>query len=125
MKFGRIVTAVSAAGLLAVLVGGPTSVAVAEEKNLEEMVQNAKTPADHEAIAKLYDDEAARARSKAEEHRKMGGRYTHYESGTPTTQGVHFDMPKHCENLTKSDEQAAKEAEAMAAAHRAMAKNAK
>ena len=125
MKFGKIVTAVSAAGLLAVLVGGPTSVAVAEEKNIEELVQNAKTPADHEAIAKLYDEEAATARSKAEEHRKMGAKYTHFESANSKTQGVHFDMPKHCQNLTKSYEQAAKEADAMAAAHRQAAKNAK
>ena len=124
MKLARVGTAVAAAGLLAVLVGAPTYTAAAE-KNIEELVQNAKTPADHEAIAKLYDEEAAMARKKAEEHRKMGARYTHYESGNPKTQLAHFDMPKHCANLTKSYEQAAKEAESMAAAHREAAKNAK
>jgi hypothetical protein len=124
MKLARVGSTVAAAGLLAVLVGAPTCTAAAE-KNIEELVQNAKTPADHEAIAKLYDEEAATARSKAEEHRKMGAKYTHFESANSKTQGVHFDMPKHCQNLTKSYEQAAKEAEAMAAAHREAAKNAK
>ena len=125
MKRAGLGTAVAAAGLLAVLVGGPTYTAAADEKNIEELVQNAKTPADHEAIAKLYEEEAAKARAKAEEHRKMGARYTHYESGNPKTQLAHFDMPKHCANLTKSYEQAAKEAEAMAKAHREAAKTSK
>jgi hypothetical protein len=117
--------AVLVAGLLAAaLVGAPTFTA-ADDKAMEDMVQNAKTAADHEAIAKMYDEEAAAAKKKAEEHTKMGARYKHYESGNPKTQGVHFDMPKHCANLVKSYEAAAKEAEEMASAHRAMAKGVK
>jgi hypothetical protein len=125
MKLARIGLVVSTAGLFAMLVGAPTWTAAAEEKNIEELVQNAKTAADHEALAKLYDEEAAKARKKAEEHRKMGARYTHFESGNPKTQLAHFDMPKHCANLTKSYEEAAKEADAMATAHREAAKAAK
>ena len=110
------------AGLLAALVSAPTFTTAEDDKNLEALVANAKTAADHEAIAKIYDEEAAKARAKAEEHRKMGAKYTHFESANPKTQGVHFDMPKHCANLVKSYEAVAKEAEEMATAHRAMAK---
>jgi hypothetical protein len=117
---GRIGIAVLAAGLLAALVGVPAM--AASDKEIATLVENAKTAADHEAIAKLYDEEAATARKKADEHRKMGAKYTHFEAGNPKVQLAHFDMPKHCENLAKSYEAAAKEAEDMAAAHRATAK---
>ena len=112
-------------GLLAALVSAPTFTAAADDKAIEEMVQNAKTAADHEAIAKMYDEEAAAAKKKAEEHTKMGARYKHYEANNPKVYAPHFDMPKHCANLVKSYEAAAKEAEDMATAHRAMAKAAK
>jgi hypothetical protein len=126
MTSRRIGMAVFVAGLLTVLGRAPTfTAAAADDKNLEELVQNAKTAADHEAIAKLYDDEAAMARKKAAEHRKMGAEYTHFAAGGTKGQLAHFDMPKHCSSLVKSYENAAKEAEAMAAAHREAAKLAK
>ena len=125
MTLKRTGKAVAAVGLVVLLGGAPTFSAAADDKNIEELVQNAKTAADHEAIAKLYDEEAVAARKKAEEHRKMGARYTHFEAGNPKVQLAHFDMPKHCANLVKSYEAAAKDAEAMAAGHREMAKTAK
>jgi hypothetical protein len=121
----RIGMVVFAAGLLAALSGTPSISTAAGDENLEALVENAKTAADHEAIAKIYDDEAVKARAKAEEHRKMGAQYTHFEAGGTKGQLAHFNMPKHCANLVKSYEDAAKEAEEMAAAHRGAAKAAK
>lgn len=117
--------AVAALGVIAALAGGPTVATAADAANIEELVANAKTAADHEAIAKLYEDEAATARKKADEHRKMGARYTHFEAGNPKAQLAHFNMPKHCASIVKNYEAAAKDAEAMAAGHREMAKTVK
>jgi hypothetical protein len=125
MMLRRIGMAVFAAGLLTALVGAPSFTAAADEADLAALVENAKTAADHEAIAKLYDEEAAAARKKVAEHQKMGDSYKHVPAFNPKTQLAHFDMPKHCASLVKSYESAAKEAEEMAAAHRAAAKAAK
>src|SRR5262245_24752711 len=45
--------------------------AAQEEKSIEQMLTEAKTPADHEAIAAYYDKEAQEAHSKHAEHQKM------------------------------------------------------
>lgn len=49
--------------------------AAGEPVDIEKMILEAKTPADHEAIAAYYDQQAADARAKAAEHRKMGESY--------------------------------------------------
>jgi hypothetical protein len=125
MRLRTIAIAVSAAGLLALLVCAPTFAAAADESDIEQMVQNAKTPADHEAIAKFYDQEAADARKKAAEHRKMGDGYKHVAPFGMKGQHSGYDMPKHCANLVRSYDAAAKDSEAMAAAHRKMAQAAR
>ena len=50
-------------------------VAAAQTFNLEKAVTEAKTPADHEAIASYYDKEAATAKDKAAEHRRLAENY--------------------------------------------------
>jgi len=89
--------------------------------DIEEMIASAKTPADHEAIAAYFDKQAADAKAKAEEHRKMGESYK--KGGGALAEKTHFH--EHCEALVKIYNQAAKDYAAMAAAHRDMAKKAK
>ena len=120
----RSIGMVSAAALLAVLVGAPTFSAAADEKNIEELVQNAKTAADHEAIASYYDAEAAAAKKKAAEHQQMGESYKAQGSAIGKGLGA-SSMPQHCETLTKSFEQEAAQYQAMAKVHRDLAKAAK
>src|ERR1700674_4125480 len=43
--------------------------------SMDRMVTQAKTPADHEKLAKMYDAEAAKARASAEMHHKMAEAY--------------------------------------------------
>ena len=93
----------------------------AEEVDIEKRIVEAKTPADHEAIAAYYDQQAAAAREKAAEHRKMGESYK--KAGGALAHKTHFH--EHCESLVRIYESAAKDYAAMAAAHRQMAKNAK
>jgi len=90
----------------------------AQEADLEQMIANAKTPADHEAIAAYYDREAADNDSKAEFHRKLAKTYADLHV-KPS------DMRNHCEQMAKYFEGAAKDAKLLAAEHREMAKKAK
>jgi hypothetical protein len=107
--------------VLAVTVGPtlPVGRALAtEETGIATMIANAKTPQDHEAIAAYYDKQAAEARAKADEHRKMGEAYK--KGGGALASKTHFH--EHCEALTRSYLSEAKDYEALAATHRAMAK---
>jgi hypothetical protein len=87
------------------------------DANLGEMIANAKTPADHEAIAAFYDKEAADAEAKAKLHHAVHKNYESFKM-KPT------EMAHHCDELGKYFERGAAEAKALAAAHRAMAKEA-
>jgi hypothetical protein len=89
--------------------------------DLPSAIANAKTPADHEAIAAYYDAQAKAAREKVEQHRAMASAYKGHPApaGSKTTHsGVFSSMPSHCDDLVKMNESARKEYEAMAAAHR-------
>ncbi len=89
-----------------------------QEANLEQMIANAKTPADHEAIATYYDREAADNASTAEFHRKLAKTYADLHI-KPT------DMRHHCEEMAKYFAGVARDAKLLAAEHREMAKKAK
>ena len=79
----------------------------------------AKTPADHEAIAKSYDAEAVAADAKATAHESMAKTYR--TGGAP--KGSHTAMAGHCEKLVKQYRGVAEENRLLAAAHRQMAKD--
>ena len=79
-------------------------VAEAQTFNLEKAVTEAKTPADHEAIASYYDKEAATAKDKAAEHRRLAENYrTQAASGRAPLQ----PMGLHCQQLAQTYESAA------------------
>jgi hypothetical protein len=96
----------------------------AEDVDIFQKLQSAKTAADHEAIAKYYEDQAAAAKKKAAEHQRMGESYRGMGTATGKTSGVSA-MPEHCASLTKSFNQEAAQYEAMAKVHRDLAKAAK
>lgn len=88
-------------------------------------VQAAKTAADHEAIAKIYDAKAAEATKEAADHRRMGEAYKGL-SGTVTGKGYATSaMPQHCDAIAKAYDAEAENFKAMAHAHRDLAKAAK
>jgi hypothetical protein len=89
--------------------------------DMADMVKNAKTAADHEALAAMYDKEAADAKARAAEHRQMAQTYkSNMGRGTGSSA-----MPQHCASLAKSFDQEAAMYENMAATERAEAKRAK
>lgn len=87
----------------------------------EAQIAAARTPADHEAIAKAYDADAAAAEDMASKHQAMGRAYR--SAGGPKKTGPN-PMERHCERLVKSYTDAAADYRALAAEHRSMAQDA-
>jgi hypothetical protein len=94
------------------------SPALAQNSDIVQMVANAKTAADHEAIAQYYDREAASAKANAALHRSQAETYEKLRIKPP-------DMIHHCREIAKDFDRIAREADDLAVAHRAMAKAAK
>ena len=74
------------------------------------LLKNAKAPLEHHRISMYYKQEASRLQQDADFHRAYANIYG-------KGQGL-----AHCTNLAKLDEQAAKEANALALIHEDMAK---
>jgi|SRR5215813_2352861 len=116
------VTVLLAAGLVALAAAGlPTVRAYAQQpvvtaENLNDMVANAKTAADHEAIAAFYKQLAEKDRKDAEVHKSWAETYKKLKLSKPV------GMARMCNATAKYDLQAAEQAEELAKAHEEMAK---
>jgi hypothetical protein len=111
--------------LATLLVAAPAAVRALDAADLPRAVQSAKTPADHEAIAAYFDEQAKAARAEAAHHRDLAAIYGKEPPVSPKggeTHAFHRQMAQHCDALAKEYEQAAKDYASMAAAHRAKAK---
>ncbi|EGW20299.1 hypothetical protein [Methylobacter tundripaludum] len=80
-------------------------------------VQNASSKADHEALAKHYEEAAEEMRLKAEEHKKL---LSQYQSKSYLYGRQAEDFKAHCERLIDVYEKAAEENLSMAKMHRQM-----
>jgi hypothetical protein len=89
--------------------------------DLEKAITEAKTAADHEAIASYYEREAATAKDKAAEHHRLAETY---RSMAATGRAPLQPMGLHCEQLVRTYESEATENAALATAHRQMAREA-
>ena len=87
-------------------------------QQLNDLIKNAKEPADHEKLATYYRQEAARLKQEAQEH-ELAAKI--YGASGQTKPSVANGAP-HCDMWAKLDTEAAKEAEALAAVHASMAK---
>jgi hypothetical protein len=122
----RVTLLTAAIAVLAVGVSLP-----AEEKDkplshseLKSLVGAAETKADHERIAQHFDAEADRYEAEAKEH---GDLAAFYEKHTPSGAKYPGGMKtfQHCDSVSKSLTQAAKDSRALASEHREMGKGAK
>ena len=100
----------------------PFSSAAAEKgmEHMEQMITEAKTPTDHEALAAFYEKEAQEARQKQAEHQQMSEAYAKIPVLKTKTGAV-----THCNAIAKKYAEIAKEDEALAKMHKEMAKSAK
>jgi hypothetical protein len=92
--------------------------AVVTDGNLEEMITNAKTPADHEAIAAYYEQEAAETKKKADLHRRAAESYRKMNIEKPV------GMANMCDGIAAMWDKIAADNSKLAEAHQEMAKKA-
>ncbi|SDY17688.1 hypothetical protein [Nitrosomonas sp. Nm58] len=86
--------------------------------DMTQAIQNAKTAADHEALARHYEGVAKDLQSKAQEYKKM---LEKYEINAPYYGRRAQDLQEHTGALIRLYEQAAKANMDMADSHRKMA----
>lgn len=107
--------AMMSAGAVAILLSGAAM--AAEPVVTPAQISAAKTPADHEAIAKAYDAEAASLEAKAAQHEQMAKAY----SSMASKKGMgSASMHAHCATLARQYSEAAAENRELAKQHRAM-----
>lgn len=87
--------------------------------DMDQAVHNAKSRADHEALAQHYEDVAQEMRSKVEEHKKILSEYEREPWLLGRQVATGFDV--HCKNLIRIYSQAAAENLEMAKMHREIA----
>ncbi|MER0170246.1 MAG: hypothetical protein A4S08_05180 [Proteobacteria bacterium SG_bin4] len=90
--------------------------------DMAQAVQTAKTRADHEALAKYYEDAAKETQAKLQEHQKM---YEEYEAHRQYYGRRGLDMDAMCRALIHFYGQATEKNMEMAESHRKMAAEAK
>ena len=103
--------------LLSLVLAGCASGPNAPSPELLQRIEAARTRGDHEALATHYNQEAAKARAIADNHRKMAKSY----QGNLAGGRGGASMPAHCNAIVRSQEGIATEYEGMAAAHRQFA----
>jgi len=86
--------------------------------DMSQAVQSASTKADHQALAKHYEQTADEMQLKVDEHKKLLKQY-HAKSYLYGRQAEVFE--KHCQMLINAYQNAVTANRAMAEAHRAMA----
>ena len=107
--------------LLGAILAGSVSAQTAASPELLQRIEAARTPADFEALATYYEQQAAAAHGIAEQHRKMAKSYQAMIAGG---RGA-ASMPAHCNAIAAKNDGLAKDYEAMAVAYRQLAKPAK
>ncbi len=120
MKMRKMIGVMMAVSLTVGALGYFSAGGAEEGKGVEQMISEAKTPAEHEAISTYYEKEAQAAHQKHAEHQKMSDSYATIPVLKTKTGAV-----AHCNTIAKKYEQIAKEYEALAKLHKNMAKSAK
>ena len=94
------------------------------DANVIQRIEQSRTPADHEAIAGYYEDQARQAERQARRFQGTRRHYAHYPPGVYYPIGTNAGMLQHYDQLIGSYVQAAKEGHAMAEWHRGLAERA-
>jgi hypothetical protein len=104
-----------AAASLPTIRAGAQPTAVTDD-NLNQMIASAKAPADHEAIAAYYEQQAASAKKNAELHRNTADTYRKLKMGKPV------DMARMCDGIAAMWDKIAADDLKLAKEHHRMAK---
>jgi hypothetical protein len=90
--------------------------ALVTDDNLDQMIASAKTPAEHDAIAAFYEQQATEAKKKAELHRNTADTYRKLKVSKPV------GMAEMCDGIAAMWDKIATDTSRLAKAHREMAK---
>ena len=126
-KFQNSVIAI--AGLLALIVGAPFLAAedaknpdLLPQKQVKELVANARTPADHVKLAKHFTALAAKYEAEATEHAELADVYRKNPRRPRVEAALAPDTAGHCDRLVQLNRESARAALDVAADHERMAK---
>jgi hypothetical protein len=100
--------------LLAIGLATACSEMVSHPMDMSQALENAASKADHEALAKHYEDAAREMQLKADEHKKL---LSHYEAKGYLYGKQALDLQSHCRGLISAYEKAAQENLEMARLH--------
>jgi hypothetical protein len=92
---------------------------IVTESNADQMIKNARTPADHEALAAFFRQDAAEDTKKADLHQRWADTYRKLNISKPGY------MAQMCDSMAVFFRKAADGSEKLAAMHEEMAKQAK
>lgn len=90
------------------------------QRQLKALIATAKTPAEHERIARYYQAQAQGYQTLAQEHEAMLA--TFRANPTLNTEKTQYGTVKHCEYFVKSSKKHADKALALAQKHEEMAR---
>lgn len=116
MKTKNTFAVLSLIGCLASV--SPTATAGPENVDIDAAIRNAVTRADHEAVARYYDDAATQMQAKLQEQKEL---LEHYEDKSYLYARRAPDMQAHTDALIRNYEKAMKVNIKEAAIHRQMA----
>lgn len=118
---GRKMTTLLLGAMLGMGVGASLlqSCETVKRPDILQMVANAKTPADHAAIAEYFEREAAANEAEARFHRKLGQTYREFHNS------YKVNMVPHCDEAAQDYAKIAAEDSALAQEHRKLAQGAK
>ena len=122
MNRRRLVLGASAVLAAAILtLGGCVAEGPLRPTALEQKIEAARTRADHEEIASLYEQQAGADKAAGERHRGLARAY----GRSWTYRDEDANLARHCESLARTYQQAAEENLALAKAHRQIASDTK
>ena len=117
---GTMILAATIASTLAAETPG-----ILKSAEVRALVSNAKTPADHQKLARHYTAMAEKHDAEAKEHEALAAEYTKNPTGHGVKHPMSGQTAEHCKYYAEHCRKAASEMRSLAAAHQGMAKTAK
>ena len=93
-----------------------------EGKSIPQMIIEAKTPADHQAIVARYREESAKFQKEAAQHAELAKWWASLAGGQ-SPGNYRYNQAEHCRKFTNLLEDAALEAQALAKMHENIAQS--
>jgi hypothetical protein len=93
-----------------------------EGKNVKQMITEAKTLADHKAIAAVYREEGARLQKEATQHAELEQWWANLVGGQ-WLGSARYEQAEHCRRYAELLEKTAHEAQSLAKSHESMAQS--